>query len=222
MGLANLNIMVESLLAVSELTDEDVKYVNTERMSQIYFVRKRIKLNFTNTPWVTDYHVNANLLNCVPLSSNTRGGTAQSSNIWINKYKDYFVINVAWVGPTWDAGVSVGQGGPKPWASRNDVSQFTGFTLPEVPVIGNSPFKSTPPVLPAKDFTSTQGVVANHFDYCVNQEILTTADEWASPNWLTGLHPLLYPSVTFQVIGLNSNNMVSAAMRQKDPTLTCV
>lgn len=203
------------------LDPEDIVTLGGDRASQIYFVRKRIKLNFTNTPWVTDYHVNANLLNCVPLSQNNIPGTAQSSNIWINKYKDYFVINVAWVGPAWTAGIMPGAGA-KPWANRNLVSHFTGFTLPEVPVIGNSPFKQTPPVLPKKDLVSNSSKITEFFNQCVNLDVAPTADEYAAPSWLTALHPLLYPSVTFEVIGIVSNNMTGGTMYQKDPTLTCV
>jgi len=205
--------------------------LNEGHMVQIFFVKKRINLNFDDTPWVNDYQVNVDLLNCIPLSTGATGsiGNAQSSNVWVNKYKDYFVINVAWIGKSWgdiESGVT-----NKPWANRNDVEAFTGFTLPEIPLIGQSPFKRTPPKA-ITTYMSDAGSNAEYrevgfFNDVVNDGIGSSDPGYASVNWLTAMHPLLYPSVTFQVIGLtldsvNKGKGATGNLRVPGPTISCI
>ena len=215
------------------LNNGNSRRLNEGHMAQIFFVKKRINLNFEDTPWVRDYQVNVDLLNCVPLSTgaNESRGNAQSSNIWVNKYKDYFVINVAWVGKSWgdiESGVR-----NKPWANRNDVEAFTGFTLPEIPLIGQGPFKRTPPkaittyMVDGGQDTQTGYRDSGFFNDVVNDGIGSSDPGYASVDWLTAMHPLLYPSVTFQVIGLTVDSVdrgkgTTGTLRNSGPTIKCL
>lgn len=226
----------------------DVGEINKGKMVQIHFVRKRVKLNFEDTPWVSDYHVNVDLLNCIPMSQSVlpgidvaqqgtgagasvvgvsqQRGRGQSSHVWVNKYKDYFVINVAWVTRSWD---NIEEGTTyKPWGNRNNSLAFAGFTLPEIPVIGQSPFKRTP--AGTINFPGNQSSAADRFRFfnrALNEGINPNDPAYVNPQWMTAMHPLLYPSVTFEVIGLtepvvkagNGNN--GSLMTTKDPTIVC-
>ena len=215
------------------LNNGNSRRLNEGHMAQIFFVKKRINLNFDNTPWVSDYQVNVDLLNCIPLSTGAAGSNrnAQSSNVWVNKYKDYFVINVAWIGNSWgdiDSGIK-----NKPWANRNDVEAFTGFTLPEIPLIGNSPFKRTPPrsiktyMVDGGSDTQSGYRDSVFFNDVVNAGIASNHEGYASVDWLTAMHPLLYPSVTFQVVGLtldsvNKGKGTTGTLRNSGPTINCI
>jgi hypothetical protein len=212
--------------------------INDGHMSQIYFVKKRINLDFSEVSWASDYQVNVDLLNCIPLSQGAQGNdlpvgadytvnNAQSSNIWVNKYKDYFVINVAWIGRSWPAESKPIE---RPWATRNDVGAFAGFTLPEIPIIGNFPFKGTPPKLMSlRNLLGTAPGRNNSLDYfnkVVNSGTASTEPGYASAEWLTALHPLLYPSVTFQVIGISEDSVErgkgnKTSLHAANPTISC-
>ena len=206
------------------LTTADTAAVqNLRPFTQMYFVSKRIMLNFDSTSWVDDYHVNVDLLNCIPI--NTGSSNGQSSNIWVNKYKDYFVINVAWVADDWPVmGAAFG-----PWMSRNNPLRYTGFTLPTMSVKGSSPFREVGArVITFPNNISNHDRRQGYFDGVVNKGVNANDPNFANVDWLNSLHPLVYPSITFQVIGLpnavvqNGNGAGGALMRQRDPTITCV
>lgn len=71
---------------------------NANRRARIFYVSKRI--NITRPSWMQSYDVDAQLLNCVhmnaPFDWNNHG-----LGIWVDKFYDYFVINVGWQGPSW-------------------------------------------------------------------------------------------------------------------------
>jgi len=196
----------------------------------VTFVRKVIKINRDNVPWMTDYTVNAQLLNCIPISSGNdagakrQGRSAGSSNIWINKARDYFVINVAWVADdfnrkTHDNDFNRIQGEGLPWANRNDVNQLAGFALPEIAIPLQGDFQQyniRQRTLPAQNSpsigNSTQG-----------QRILDVVNSEANAgtgldnkvteiNYFTDVTPILYPTVQFEIIGY-SNEMTTRSPR---------
>ena len=207
------------------LNSNDEASINNLRMySQMYFVSKRIMLNFDSTSWVDDYHVNVDLLNCIPIS--TRSSKAQSSNVWVNKYKDYFVVNVAWVADDWP---NAGGDPAGPWMNRDTPLRFTGFTLPTMSVKGSSPFREVGSrVITFPNNNSNHAERQAYFNGVVNPGVGAEDRNFANVDWFNSLHPLVYPSITFQVIGIPSavvqkgNGVNGALMRQKDPTITCV
>jgi hypothetical protein len=216
----------QTTFAAYGLRSQDLAEIDKGKMVQIHFVRKRIKLNLNDTPWVSDYHVNVDLLNCIPLSMARSGGRGQSANVWVNKYKDHFVINVAWVTRSWD---NIQSGNYyKPWGNRNNSLAFAGFTLPEVPIIGSSPFRRrNANYINFPGNVSNQAERVNFFNKIVNKGVATSNSAYAEASYLTAMHPLLYPSVTFEVIGLTEpvvsagNGGNGALMRTKDPTIVC-
>lgn len=91
----------------------------------LYFVKKTIRLNRTYVPWVNDYHVDAQLWNCVPMT--TRAGNHQamagSTGIWIDKRRDEFTIFASWVAYDHNNSNSVVS------ENRDVGSKFAGFTV---------------------------------------------------------------------------------------------
>ena len=123
--------------------------VMRNKQNEIYYVSKLIKI--TNNPF-PNYHVNVNLLNCIPLScmsmqshGNHQSRAAQPTGIWVVKHPNYFIVNVGWAcdaftgrhkqnnGPhVHDTGTYMqndNQG--KPWKDRDNARNFTGFMLPQ-------------------------------------------------------------------------------------------
>ena len=73
----------------------------TEGYVNIHFVKKTVFIDRSRVNWMSDYIVNASLLNCVPLSCRQTGREpehwAGAHGIWVEYAKDYFTIHVAWV-----------------------------------------------------------------------------------------------------------------------------
>jgi len=188
----------------------------------IHYVKKLIRINRENVPWMADYSVNAKLLNCIPLSSandvgkGPTGRAGGASNIWVNKTRDYFVINVAWV-----ADDAIGTGhygnminpGAFPWTYRNDARRYAGFALPEIPI-------PTPGVFQQYD---RQGRInrgesgigpgnAEQGDVFLSQvNSAAPADSQTQFSYFKNITPVLYPTVEYEIIGHNS------AMTQQSP-----
>ena len=197
----------------------------------VTFVRKVIRINRDNVPWMTDYTVNAQLLNCIPLSSGNdtgqkrQGRAAGSSNIWINKSRDYFVINVAWVSDdfnrrTHDQDFNRTDAEGLPWANRSDVNQLAGFALPEIAIPFPGDFQQygvTQRSLPGQNSPNignqSQGQrVLNK----VNEEVVAggtgLSDKTTEASYFTDVTPVLYPTVQYEIIG-HSNDMTSRSPR---------
>lgn len=188
----------------------------------IHYVKKLIRINRENVPWMADYSVNAKLLNCIPLSTandvgkGPTGRAGGASNIWVNKTRDYFVINVAWV-----ADDAIGTGhygnminpGAFPWTYRNDAKRYAGFALPEIPI-------PTPGVFQQY---GRQGRI-NRGESGIGQGNTEQGDEFLSQvnsaapedsqtqfSYFKNITPVLYPTVEYEIIGHNS------AMTQQSP-----
>tara|TARA_R100001509_G_scaffold43822_2_gene23743 strand:- start:3961 stop:6771 length:2811 start_codon:yes stop_codon:yes gene_type:complete len=204
------------------------------RQIQLNYVTKRIQLDFTNTPWVSDYHVNVNLLNCVPLVDSTGDFLGYSkrnaAGVFVQKFKDHFIICVAWAG-TNQAAAAPGVNGYQPWkfSYRNRPEIFAGFVQPTMEVLaGGSPI-TTPDSTRLTtslnlDTINAQGVY-NALNDGLGPAFGSPNGPLSTPDFFPGTQPILYPSVSYEVIGVTgSANEASHGgdgrlMYQKDPTL---
>jgi hypothetical protein len=114
---------------------------NTDKgNSCIYFVKKRIQVDRSQIEWAGDYHVNAQLWNCAPLSCRTHKdgnniALASNASIWIDKRPTEFTIFVSWVGSDqYNGAISAGSNEPgdanaRPNLARNEGGRFAGFSV---------------------------------------------------------------------------------------------
>lgn len=193
----------------------------------ISYVRKVIRINRNNVPWMSDYSVNASLLNCIPLSSandtgmNRAGRSANASHIWVNKARDYFVINVAWVSDdfnrrTHDMDFNKENAEGIPWANRNRVEQLAGFALPEIPIPTPGDFQQYP--VQGRSMPGQQAGQGNTVLNLVNASLTPGTglnNQQTNINYFTDVTPILYPSVQYEIIG-HSNNITSRSPRGND------
>ena len=208
------------------------------RNVQINFVRKTIKLDLTNTPWVQDYNVNVSFLNCTPLCDPTNPPSAgenqgqgktnnrNSCQIWVEKFKDYFNICVAWAG-TNHLGKTTGD--IFPWNNRNDPERFAGFAQVQPFLLGGSPFSRSNINAPF-GYSVNYGNTSQREDFFSQQVIkpgLAPGNNVTTPAFFNPLIPLLYPSVKFEVVGIAGDFLTEslggngAKMRTNNPTITC-
>ena len=219
------------------LVGEALASIN-RRNVQINFVRKTIKLDLTNTPWVQDYNVNVSFLNCTPLCDPTNPPSAgenqgqgktnnrNSCQIWVEKFKDYFNICVAWAG-TNHLGKTTGD--IFPWNNRNDPERFAGFAQVQPFLLGGSPFSRSNINAPF-GYSVNYGNTSQREDFFSQQVIkpgLAPGNNVATPAFFNPLIPLLYPSVKFEVVGIAGDFLTEslggngAKMRTNNPTITC-
>ena len=179
--------------------------------NEIFFVSKRIALFNNPNP---NYHVNVNFLNCIPLTdigaSHKNGSHAQPAGIWVVKHPNYFIVNVAWPN---DGLYSkfLGDGNSyspddigKPWRSMNAAKEFAGFMLPAFDAASNnnsvegsvSPFTAFDSVL---QYDMQDGVESGGLRMYEEANGNTGQDPISN---YTAVTPILYPSVSFEVIGL--------------------
>ncbi len=218
------------------------------RKTMMFYVSKRVGIDRSQVPWMADYDVDVEFLNCIPLIGQVRGG--QGQGIWVNKFKDYFVINVAWVGPDWrfseaenlsnyvDAnmlwggedngnfGISRPPGTAlKPWANRNDSRWFCGFALPNVtPKSGGL---IDPPAYATGPISFRDGL---NYGYEENETVISNggagSKAFTKAEYLAPLTPILYPSITFSITGYGEQFKTSAfgtggnRMASKDPIIS--
>lgn len=105
----------------------------------IYFVKKKININL-NSQIYSDYDVNVQLLNCIPLSqggSNTNDiQVGSTAGLWVEKNRNYFTIYVSWVAKTpLQSNPSITDTGSltnypsTPRLNRNSGNDFAGFAV---------------------------------------------------------------------------------------------
>tara|TARA_R110000765_G_scaffold35322_1_gene79480 strand:- start:4296 stop:7022 length:2727 start_codon:yes stop_codon:yes gene_type:complete len=207
------------------------------RNVQVNYVSKRINLDLSQTTWVSDYHVNVNLLHCIPLTSIDGMGTSgkivgggQFAGAWVQKFKDYFVVNVAWVGlkiPSGAEGLSQDASLYFPWNDRNNPEKFAGFSQPQMDLLaggnwgeGEDPAGYSVNILQEERRTL--------FNNKVNKNISQGSSGFTEDTYFHAVTPLLYPSVEWEVIGVggalitNSLGSNGKKMAQNDPTVTCI
>lgn len=165
--------------------------------SCIYFVKKKIFINRSSAPWMKDYFVNVQYLNCIPMSSRgfreveTGVVLPGHAGIWVDKSYNYFTIFVAWVASDWvdyQIGNSPVWGGPianttqvansLPYnsAGRNDALLYAGFSV-------------------------------------ITEDIMKTQYPSRDNVGESNAGVALYPTVTFQVVGIPEgfgSNLVNA------------
>jgi len=109
-------------------------------ITSFYFVEKTIRLDRSQTPWMTDYFVNVQLQNCAPLSSraasNRTSNTYYSSNgvasVWVDRRDDEFTIFVSWAGndyTSFDTGNRSQIWSRMPANNRSDGDRYSGFSV---------------------------------------------------------------------------------------------
>jgi len=208
------------------------------KMNEIYYVSKLIKI--TNNPF-SNYHVNVNLLNCIPLScmsiqnkGNSQARSAQPTGIWVVKHPNYFIINVGWAcdaftgrhlqdnGPNVHSDMNIMQqdNTGKPWKDRNNARNFTGFMLPQFdagkapladPNSGPSPFTFFDSVLQDDKIigygggTNDGGNRSETFLKTFNRSIQGETGPKTQAKFYSGITPILYPSVSFEVVGFDDS-----------------
>ena len=217
-------------------TGDQLDSIN-RRNVQINFVRKRIRLDLTKTPWVSDYQVKVNLLHCAPLcdyTSPTPRGKNQgqgissarnSCQVWVQKYSDYFVICVAWAG-TNSFGKTANQFFP--WNNRDNPEAFAGFVHPRMQLRSGGPFSTGDSV--AFGQSVNYGNLAQRNDFFKQQvgDNHPAGTVRTQPEFFDSAVPLLYPSVQWEVVGVPSNftqrssGPTGTKMSQSDPIIECL
>jgi len=213
-------------------SNDDIARNTNKKRNEIFFVSKRI--NLSNFPVdesgdVLNYHVNVQFLNCIPLTSlghgpNTQEGDthAQPAGIWVVKHPNYFIINVAWPNDGLfsrhgDADRYTAGYAGKPWGSRNSAKEFCGFMLPAFDAATNNTSDSY------DNFDSVlqddmQAGGGSHASVMIAE-----VNEWMAPgdsypvSHFRAITPILYPSVSFEIIGM-SNYLYSKAMGSGEVT----
>ena len=204
--------------------------------NEIFYVSKKITLENLANAGFSHYHVNAQLLNCVPLSKTTTDSLAQQSaraaspaGIWVVKHPNYFIINVAWAcdalfarGNGFDGGdtdnLQDGTRG-KPWTERSKAMNYTGFVLPDFNANGGG--------AGYQDFDSIEqynrengrgGGDGNNLPAGADGSFLSVgtrmledanagvpSNQKFPANYFDSLTGILYPSVSFEVVGYNES-----------------
>jgi len=204
----------------------------------IHYVKKLIRINRQNVPWMVDYSVNAKLLNCVPLSTGNdvgRGPTGRAggaSNIWVNKTRDYFVINVAWVA---DDAIYRGNyglmtnAGAFPWTYRNDARRYAGFALPEIPIPTPGAFQQY--ARQGRINRGESGIGPGNAEqgdvFLAQVNSGAPSDSQTQFSYFKNITPILYPTVEYEIIGHNNSMSqqsprVNSMAGNNTPTITLI
>lgn len=196
------------------------EYVRS-KYNEIFYVSKLIRI--VNNPF-SNYHVNVNYLNCVPLTTLSiqnqgalqLGRAAQPAGIWVVKHPNYFIINVAWPNdglfahPFTSTEMEYENRG-KPWLSRNSARDFCGFMLPGFDA-GNAPqsndYQWFDPVIQYDKIKgygggpNDGGIASNTFNSAFDRSKRSeSGSNRSQPNYYSAITPILYPSVTFEIVG---------------------
>jgi hypothetical protein len=209
---------------------DNERVYNTVKMNAMYFVSKKIFLN--NNPYY-DYHVNVNYLNCIPVTTGFNQaknaydyshGIAQPAGIFVIKNAKYFIINVAFnsdalypdyrpIGTV--KGFNEHQKGNigKPWLDRTNARHFSAFMLPDFNCengtdetfqtwnskLQDEPINNIPLSLNANAADVTQNMLSKL------REQEGGAGSPTRIQYFNAITPILYPSVTFEVIGIDGS-----------------
>lgn len=126
-----------------------------DNLVNMHFVKKTVSLNRSAVPWMSDYLVEVELLNCIPLSCRANGFNsdtpAAAAGVWVEKSKNSFTIYVAWVandqgqlnpGATEKPKIPVGHKGNAYPFNNRDGHWFSGFAVINQEImnaVGSSP-----------------------------------------------------------------------------------
>lgn len=152
-----------------------------DNLVNIQYARKVINIDRTKVPWMKDYIVQANFLNCVPLSTRAttfQGETAAGAQgIWIEKRQNQFVIYCAWV------------------ANDQFPSKNAGTEKKLIP--GGNFFETYPN-------NNREGHWYAGF-MVTNLDMVDAANSDQTFGGVSQAGVAIYPSITFQVIGIPNN-----------------
>lgn len=167
-----------------------------ENIVNIHFVRKTININRENVPWMKDYIVQANYLNCVPLTTREVGwnsdAAAGAAGLWVEKKYDKFYIYSAWVGA--------------------DMYPLANSGNKQKKIPGGGYFNTYPTYNREGHWFAGFAVVTNDLMNGTNASPSFPGEAQAAA--------AIYPSVTFQVIGIPSNySGFSTDLHSQNPTL---
>lgn len=103
----------------------------------IYWAKKEILIDRSAVPWMSDYTVECEFLNCIPQThkssfsqNNAHEDESGSAGIWVEKKMDRFIIYVGWMADSPDPWTQDGnlQHGAEPRLDR-DTFGFSGFVV---------------------------------------------------------------------------------------------
>jgi len=171
------------------------------------FCKKRIYFNRDAYPWMADFYIQAQFLNCIPLNYSPKEYVGRSTGIWIEKGYDWFTVYVGFC------------------ANDQFYDQETGQieNLPRVPAVyqteekdKNSGKKVTIEIngRATRRFT---GIIVMNEDFITASKGLLYV---GSPS--IGL--CTYPTVTWQMYAISHENSniisIGAKMQQTDPVIS--
>lgn len=156
------------------------------------YVRKKCRIVRTGVPWMGDYDVNVQFLNCVPLTCHTTGkgfggddryteGMAGIAGLWVEKYRDYFYIYAAWVAKDY-------RGHREPDAAGNIPVR------PMIPPLNREGNHFAGFAVINKDFMKAN---AEHHQHNPRGQI-GQSNIWSEPE--VGI--AIYPTIQFEVVGI--------------------
>ena len=161
------------------------------------YVRKRCNIVRSNVPWMGDYDVNLQFLNCVPLTCPTTGkgfggddryteGTAGIAGMWVEKYPDHFYIYAAWVAKDY-------RGHREPDAAGNIPVR------PMIPPLNREGNHFAGFAVINKDFMKANTEHHQHNPRGqIRQPYASQSNNWSEPE--VGI--AIYPTIQFEVIGI--------------------
>lgn len=170
-------------IVTNPITQGKINYFGTDNIDgkhdvvSMLYCRKEFTI--TRPSWMVDYHVEANLLNCIPLSCRAYGensqGMASPAGIWITKAGNKFTINCAWV--------------------ANDLNPIGAVGSKRYMMAGSQPYGANP--LNNRSGHWFAGIAA------MSPELGVQTDA----RYLKGASksgPAIYPSIQFKIIGYPS------------------
>lgn len=222
----NLGNLGQGLGFRMHFTKDNNDWATTKRKkNEIMYVSKKIILEGIN-PATTDYHVNVNYLNCIPATSMEfhnnhfeRSRPTQPAGIWVTKHPNYFIINVAWNGDSLfsrfaDADKLKHFTFGKPWLNRDQAHMFAGFMLPDFDADGGSTEYRRYRSVKQYDRAEARGggdpsevTGSNGSFFAAGTTMLNDsnselqASQKAPVEYYNSITGILYPSVTFEVVG---------------------
>ena len=203
-------------------TDPDRNSIN------LGFIRKKIYINKpSDLDWMTDYDVIPEFYNCTPMSQrgSTSKDTSQYQGLSVQKYRDYFVIQVAFPIPS-------PQGAPhRPSSGMTGYSKKDNWETRWHPIWGRggssqgrrgaynaySAFAVTTDVVPVQETIGR--MIEDDYERATGGAKITSfyPPSYRLPlaNWI----PVIYPTVKFTIIGYPAG-FRSESLGAANPTIT--
>ncbi len=134
------------------------------------------EFTITRPSWMVDYHVEANLLNCIPLSCRAYGensqGMASPAGVWVTKLGNKFTINCAWV--------------------ANDLNPINVISTKKLMMAGGQPYGANPLNNRSSHWFAGIAAMSPELGYQTDARYVKGASKSG---------PAIYPSVQFKITG---------------------